>query len=57
VLEDLINVNKLKHITVSEENYKLLRSLGCTSDSFNDVITALLNKTPEGEKRTVVTIP
>ena len=33
----------LKHITVSEENYQILRGLGDTSDSMNDVITVILN--------------
>jgi len=35
---------KLKHITVSEKNYEILRNLGHTSDSMNDVISEILNK-------------
>lgn len=35
---------KLKHITVSQENYEILRGLGHTSDSMNDVITVILGK-------------
>jgi Putative antitoxin len=37
-------VNTLKHITVKEENYYILKRLGNAGDSFNDVITQLLNK-------------
>ena len=37
-------MTRLKHITVSEKNYEILRGLGHTSDSMNDVITAILNK-------------
>jgi hypothetical protein len=37
-------MSKLKHITVSPENYEILRGLGHTSDSMNDVITVILNK-------------
>lgn len=36
-------LKKLKHITVSEENYEILRDLGHTSESMNDVITVILN--------------
>jgi len=32
----------LKHIVVSEENYRILKSLGKAGDSFNDVITKIL---------------
>jgi predicted CopG family antitoxin len=34
----------LKHITVTEENYQHLKNLGKAGDSFNDVITKILNK-------------
>jgi hypothetical protein len=37
-------MSKLKHITVSQENYDILRDLGHTSDSMNDVITVILSK-------------
>jgi len=37
-------LKKLKHITVSQENYQILRGLGHTSDSMNDVITVTLSK-------------
>lgn len=37
-------LKKLKHITVSEKNYEILRGLGHTSDSMNDVITVILSK-------------
>jgi hypothetical protein len=36
--------NKLKHITVSSENYFALKGLGGAGDSFNDVVTDVLNK-------------
>ena len=32
----------LKHIVVSRENYEKLKKLGNTGDSFNDVITRIL---------------
>jgi hypothetical protein len=35
---------KLKHITVSESNYFTLKGLGQAGDSFNQVITGLLNE-------------
>ncbi|HXX96773.1 MAG TPA: hypothetical protein VEL11_06615 [Candidatus Bathyarchaeia archaeon] len=34
----------MKNISVSQENYEILRGLGYTSDSMNDVITVILNK-------------
>jgi predicted CopG family antitoxin len=36
------NSKKLKLIAVDEENYKALRLLGHTPESFNDVITKIL---------------
>jgi len=33
---------RLKHIVISEKNYQLLKELGKTGDSFNDVITKIL---------------
>jgi len=41
---EVSDLTKLKHITVSEKNYQILRGLGHTSDSMNDVITVILNK-------------
>lgn len=37
-------MKQLKHITVSVENYEKLRDLGKTADSFNDVVTKLLEQ-------------
>ena len=37
-------MKQLKHITVSVENYEKLRDLGKTSDSFNDVVSRLLEE-------------
>ena len=34
---------KLRHITVDEDNYAKLKSLGHAGDSFNDVITKILD--------------
>jgi len=42
-------LKRLKHITVSEENYQILRYFGHTSDSMNDVITVILNKVLAGD--------
>lgn len=36
--------NTLKHITVTKENFYALKRLGNAGDSFNDVITGLLQK-------------
>lgn len=33
-----------RHIIVDEENYRSLRKLGQTGESFNDVISVILNK-------------
>jgi hypothetical protein len=41
---DQLDLKKLKHITVPEENYEILRGLGHTSDSMNDVIGVILSK-------------
>jgi predicted CopG family antitoxin len=35
--------NKLTTIAVSRQNYEVLRTMGKTGDSFNDVITNILN--------------
>jgi hypothetical protein len=40
-------MKRLKQIAIDERNYELLRSLGKTSDSFNDVITELLRSMVE----------
>ena len=34
--------SELKHIVVSEKNYLALKELGKTAESFNDVISKLL---------------
>jgi predicted CopG family antitoxin len=39
--EDTIS-NKLTTIAISKENYFILKRMGQTSDSFNDVISRLL---------------
>lgn len=39
-----INAKKLKMIAISQTNYQKLRELGHTPESFNDVITKLLEK-------------
>jgi predicted CopG family antitoxin len=35
---------KLRMIAISEPNYQALKALGCTGESFNDVITTILRK-------------
>ena len=41
--EDTIS-NKLTTIAISKENYFILKRMGQTSDSFNDVLSRLLKK-------------
>jgi predicted CopG family antitoxin len=36
--------SKFKNIVVSEANYNVLKNLGSTGESFNDVLTEVLNK-------------
>ena len=36
--------NPLKLIAISPENYQSLKNLGKAGDSFNDVVTKILNK-------------
>lgn len=38
----------LRHIVVSSENYSRLKSLGDAGDSFNDVISRMLEKEESG---------
>ena len=45
-----MSVKTLKHITVDEGNYLLLKRLGSAGDSFNDVITKLLKTAVITEK-------
>jgi len=35
---------KLKHIVISEENLEKLKNLGRAGDSFNDVVTRILDE-------------
>jgi len=54
------NSRKLTTISVSKENYLVLKRLGCAGDSFNDVLTDVLKKIkslqqqtePEGDQTT-----
>lgn len=52
-----MSVKTLKHITVDEQNYLTLKRMGHAGDSFNDVVSRLLQKSitlePE-EKRGAV---
>jgi len=43
-----MSLTKLKHIVVSEPNFLKLKDLGRAGDSFNDVITLILNKIDAG---------
>lgn len=40
----IMSLKSLKHITVDEANYLALKQLGNAGDSFNDVITKILEK-------------
>jgi predicted CopG family antitoxin len=42
--------NKLTTIAISKENYYILKRMGQTSDSFNDVLSRILKKQPIEEK-------
>lgn len=42
--------NKLTTIAISKENYFILKKMGQTSDSFNDVLSRLLKNQPLVEK-------
>lgn len=46
-MNNVKDVTKLKHITVSEDVYLKLKRLGGAGDSFNDVIARLLKKLVE----------
>lgn len=37
-----MKLKKSKHIVISEENYQILKILGSTGDSFNDVLNNIL---------------
>ena len=41
-MNKLQDLDKLRTIAVSKENYDKLKRLGYTADSFNDVLTRLL---------------
>jgi predicted CopG family antitoxin len=38
-------INRFKNILISETNYHKLKQLGSTGESFNNVITGILNNT------------
>lgn len=40
-----VNLRRYKNIIITNENYDRLKKLGNTGDSFNFVITKVLNKT------------
>jgi hypothetical protein len=43
-LDNIVMKTELKRIAVIQANYLRLKSLGSTGDSFNDVITEVLDK-------------
>jgi len=51
-------VKKLNHITVDQEVYQKLKSLGRAGDSFNDVLINILQIKKEGKKeeKQIVTV-
>ncbi|MGI0043738.1 MAG: antitoxin VapB family protein [Nitrososphaeraceae archaeon] len=44
----------LKTISISEDNYRMLKKLGGAGDSFNDVITELIGRKSSIKKRITV---
>jgi predicted CopG family antitoxin len=44
---------KLKTISVSENNYEILRNLGKVGMSFNDVISELISRECNAEKKSL----
>ena len=46
-----------KHIIVTEKNYRELKGLGSAGDSFNDVITTILEKLKGLQQSTGVPAP
>ena len=52
------NVNMITtHIRISQENYKTLKKLASAKNSFNDVITAILEKINDLQQSTGVGTP
>jgi predicted CopG family antitoxin len=39
-----MSLTRLKHIVIDEDNYRALKELGRTGDSFNDVLKKVLKK-------------
>jgi len=39
-----MSLKKFRHIVISEPNYQTLKKMGNAGDSFNDVISGLLEK-------------
>jgi predicted CopG family antitoxin len=48
--QEIEKSNKLTTISISKENYFILKKMGQTSDSFNDVLSRILKKQPIEEK-------
>jgi predicted CopG family antitoxin len=46
-----VDNKKWKHIVVSMDNYRWLKTLGQTSDSFNDVIAVFRREKGEARRR------
>lgn len=46
----IVTYNKLTTISISKENYFILKGMGNTGDSFNDVLTRILKNQPIVEK-------
>jgi hypothetical protein len=47
--QQVSNLTNLKHITVSERNYHILKRLGTSGDSFNDVVTEILKRLQQAQ--------
>ncbi|HEY7573308.1 MAG TPA: hypothetical protein VH796_18255 [Nitrososphaeraceae archaeon] len=44
-------ISRFKNIIISETNYNILKQLGSTGESFNDVITNVLKVVPRAALR------
>jgi predicted CopG family antitoxin len=53
----IVNNMQYKRIVVTEKNYRELKGLGSAGDSFNDVITAMLEKLKGLQQSTGVPAP
>lgn len=53
-LNDLQNCSKLKTIVITQQNYDKLKRLGYTSESFNDVVSRLLENVKVDARKSLI---